>query len=141
MEGWGVGRWVVVRDREDLIQQFVSIDRIVIRKTEIERGKKTYLGHLDVASAAAQKLCVLWHQHGAGVVSRGVEERVGGASSSRGAQSAGELGNGGSNARHCCCVDGEKLTEMGRKDVKVYEMKKAERACGIYWFGWQISNG
>lgn len=75
-----------------------------------------YLGHLDGISATAQELCVLWHQHGAGIVSRSVEERVGGTSCGRGAQGAGELDDGSSNTRHGCvfCVGGRR-----RKNAKV----------------------
>lgn len=70
------------------------------------RRADTYLGHLDGVSATAQELCVLWHQHGAGIVSRSVEERLGGTSCGRGAQGAGELDSGGSNTGHCVCLCG-----------------------------------
>lgn len=69
-----------------------------------ERERKTYLGVLNCGdSSVAQQLGVLWHQDGAGVVSRRLDEqRVGGAGGGGGgAQRAGELGDGGGDARHC----------------------------------------
>lgn len=97
---------------------------------------KTYLGQLDGISATAQELCVLWHQHSAGIVRRGVEQRLGGASCGRGAQGAGELDGGGSDTRHCACG-----WLMEEKEVKLRDAESWERAWVVCRWARQMQDG
>ena len=95
MEGWGVGRWVVVRPRDDCDRPTVSYKQVL--GTKQQRVVGTYVGVL-VDVAVVQQVCVLGHQDRTGIV---VEKRADRTSGSSRVERAGELlGDGSGDAGH-----------------------------------------